>query len=104
MKTITILGYAFSLIKEDTKRAINILERASNDEGTSLWNVYGRNSEAKSDAMNECVNMELKLDGTNGHITSHNTFQFAYAFTFDYKGTNYTALITRDNNYLTATR
>lgn len=60
MKTITILGYAFSLIKEDTKRAINILERASNDEGTSLWNVYGRNSEAKSDAMNECDTIDIQ--------------------------------------------
>ena len=104
MKTITILGYVFSLIKEDTKRASNVLACASIDEGACLWSVYGRNSEAKSDAMDECVNMELNLNGTNGHIASHNTFQFTYAFTFDYKGKNYTALITRDNKYLTATR
>lgn len=104
MKTITIKGYVFSLVKEDTNRASDILRRANNDEGTSLWNVYGRTSEAKINAMCDCVNMKIRLHGTNGHITSHNTFQFAYAFTFDYKGTNFTALITRDNNYLTATR
>lgn len=47
---------------------------------TELSQVYGRYSDAKSDAMRDCKALCKYLHGRKFRITSHNVFSFCVAF------------------------
>lgn len=58
---------------EDYKRAT----------ASELWEVYGRFSRAKINALDYCKSLKFKMNGRNGRIISANTFQFSYGFEYD---------------------
>ena len=65
---------------------------------SELWQVYGRYSHAKENAMDYCKRSMRKRNGYGGKITSWNSFQFSYAFEFIDQDTGVIKLmyITRD--------
>lgn len=49
---------------------------------TELWQVYGRHSAAKDEAMQYCRRLQSEMEGYDGRICSANTFSFTYAFRY----------------------
>lgn len=69
-----------------------------NASATDLWQVYGRHSQAKDEAMAYCRGLQYKMGGHDGRICSANTYQFSYAFQYeDEAGDVCLCYITRDN-------
>ena len=50
---------------------------------TDLWQVYGRYSRAKAEAMARCRQLQYELGGFDGRICSANSFNFSYAFLYE---------------------
>ena len=75
-------------------------ERYEESTDTELWQVYGRYSHAKRNAMEYCRELCYKLDGHGLRIISHNTmcFSVGFEFTNPTNGAECFAYITRDNN------
>ena len=67
-------------IKGSTVRGQELINRAANWEGTDLWDVYGRVSQAKRNAYDKCREWCYKSNGEHFRIISHNSFQFSVAW------------------------
>ena len=50
---------------------------------TDLYQVYGRYSHAKEQAMQYCRRLQAEANGYDGRICSANSFQFSYAFRYE---------------------
>lgn len=51
-------------------------------EKTELYQVYGRYSKAKQEALNYCKQLQARFNGYHGTIVSANSFIFTYAFLY----------------------
>ena len=49
---------------------------------TDLWEVYGRFSTAKAQAMKTCRKLQEELEGWGGRICSAGPYFFSYAFLY----------------------
>ena len=87
-----------TIIKATTKKGQTMLASAKNHEGSFLWQVYGKASQAKQNAWEWCYNRFVDEGGRNFRIISHNTFSFSVAWETD-KGTR---IETANNSYLIA--
>ena len=83
-------------IKATTKKGENMLNRANNNEGYTLYDVYTTVSQAKRNAYDYCLALCAKENGYNFRIISHNTFSFSVAWETE-KGTR---IETSSNSYL----
>lgn len=94
--------YGFAVVNANTKKAKELINNYNNSDflDTELWHVYGTFSDAKARALNYCKNMMVDLDGHNGHIVSHNSQTFTYAFEFYCDNVLKLAYITAYNNYI----
>ena len=99
MKTITLNGVNYRVVKKSTKLGQSILDKYENYEGVTLWEVYGHHSERKESALRWCKNRMAELQGFGFVITSHNTHQFTCAFEFYHNGKICLAYFTVSNNY-----
>lgn len=63
-----------------TKRGKALLEIASFNEGQHLWDVYGRYSEDKRKAWEECFAKCKEEGGSNFHICTHSGWKFTVAW------------------------
>ena len=71
------------LVKGSTVKGQNLLASADNNLGYDLWEVYGRFSRAKVNALEWC---KEKCHNTNGYgfrIISKNSFSFSVAWEVD---------------------
>lgn len=69
-----------TIINSNTKKAMQMIDRAMNYEGSTLEEVYGRVSDAKKSAFYYCKKLCNDENGYNFHICSHNTFQYSVAW------------------------
>ena len=82
-----------------TKANARLYENYKRATASELWEVYGRHSRAKEQAMEYCRELQYNMNGWGGRICSANTFQFSYAFRYtNESGKECLAYITRDNN------
>lgn len=68
---------------------------------TELWQVYGKFSQRKQNALDDCKSLQNRLDGYNGTIVSHSDHFFTYAFKYADYNTGKTCLCycTHANDY-----
>lgn len=99
---IKVKNYGFQVVNPKTKKGTELLENYyyRNYGKSELYQVYGKNSDAKQNALDYCKMMQYELNGYDGHITTYNTFVFCYAFTFICDGVRKIAYITPTNNYI----
>lgn len=90
------------IIKGTTKRGQMLIEKAGRFEGTKLDDVYGRYSEAKKEAMEDCERWCKEDDGFNFHIISHctNTFSVAWNYFNKETGELMTRIETAQSTYI----
>lgn len=86
------------IIKTTTKRGQELLNSAKNYQGYYLQDVYSNYSHAKAKAWNYCFDKYLEENGTNFHISSHNSQTFTVVWETD-KGVR---VETARNSYLIA--
>ena len=72
------------VIKAGTKKAETLLAGANIYQGRTLFDVYGRVSQDKIKAYNDCAYECVQDGGENFRITSHNTYSFSLAWEFQY--------------------
>ena len=68
------------IIKGNTAKGRNMIERYSNYEGFNLSQVYDRWSDAKQRAWDYCYERYLAEGGVAFSICSHNTFGFTVSW------------------------
>jgi len=94
------------IIKAGTKKAEQMLRRASYCEGRDLYEVYGSVSSAKVHAMDDCLNWYRQDNGKNFRIVSHNSFSFSVAWEMEYVNpetgevSDATRIETKSNSYI----
>ena len=90
------------IISGATKRGQALLARAARNEGTDLFDVYGRYSSAKASAMRDCREWCAKQNGFNFHICSHTAqaFSVAWNYTDPETGEIMTRIETSRNTYI----
>lgn len=54
----------------------------ADEKATDLWRVYGTFSKKKAEAMEYCKELQYRLNGYGGRITSANSYHFSYAFKY----------------------
>ena len=83
---------------ENSKIAQAHITAYEQSEDWALWQVYGRYSQAKENAMQYCVDLMHRLDGWGIRILSHNCMMFTVGFCFNDPDTGVLrfAYITRD--------
>ena len=86
-----------------TKRQEQMLDNYRRATATELHQVYGRYSEKKREAFEECRKLQATYDGWGGRICTASPYKFTYAFKFN-NGYNQTCLcyitnITKSNMY-----
>ena len=98
-----INGYTFKVINPLTKKSIELNHSYQDATDISLRDAYQNYSAGKENAFDYCMSMKIALNGKSGYITSHNTFTFCYAFTFEHPETGVLTLayITPSHNYIT---
>lgn len=85
-------------VKASTAVGKRLIRIGTNWEGTHLYQVYDRWSQAKQEAWEKCYDEYSNTEGANGFsICSHNTYQFTCSW-FISDGSM--RLETRDNSYL----
>ena len=87
--------------KATTRQGKNIIERANNYEGYTLYEVYGRYSKEKADSYNRCY--KLYTDDSNSYnfrICSHNSFQYSVAWNTIIDGENVLRVETANNSFI----
>ena len=88
-------------LKASTKAGQNIIERAKENIGTHLTDVYGTYSRAKEQAYNWCREEYVNTENSNYfHICSANIFCFTVAWYGTMNSENILRFETRDNSYL----
>lgn len=85
-------------IKANTKKGEIMLNRANNNEGVELYQIYSSYSTAKAKALEYCKALCYKENGYNFRIISHNSQTFSVAWETE-KGTR---IETAYNSYLIA--
>lgn len=84
-----------------TKRQEQMLDNYNRARGiTELYQVYGRFSKKKTDALERCRELQKRYDGYDGRICTASPYQFTYGFKYD-DGYGHTCLCycTSRNNY-----
>lgn len=89
-----------TIIKANTKKAEQLLDRANYNYGRDLYDVYGSVSRAKRDAMRECKAWYLQDSGDNFRIISYNGWAFSVAWEMTYEGRPATRIETSRNSYI----
>lgn len=90
-------------LKGSTKTGHRWIVSARNCEGYNLNNVYGRYSDAKKEAYENCFRKYVSADGSkNFRIFSHNTFGFSVAWEETLEGKEYLHIETPQNTYYVA--
>ena len=77
-----------------TKENQNIINSYNRSTASELWEVYGRYSHAKQNAMDYCKRVQYEQGGHAGRILSANTFIFTYCFRVDTETESYLYYIT----------
>ena len=85
-----------TIIKGTTKKGKNMIYNAGYYDGYDLYDVYNTCSHAKRKAYEWCKEQCYKENGSNFHITSHNTFGFSVAWEVE----NGVRIETPQNSYL----
>lgn len=85
-------------IKLSTKKGMTMFEKALNNQGTELHEIYKSYSTAKAQALEHCKALCYKENGYNFRIISHNSMTFSVAWETE-KGTR---IETAYNSYLIA--
>ena len=80
----------------------NYRKAVKNGRKTELYEVYGRFSKDKIDALNRCKKLQVELDGEEGTICTHNSYSFTYGFLFINKKSGLLSLCycTSSNRYM----
>lgn len=99
---IKVKDYTFKVVNKDTIKGYDLLKNYyfSNFNDTELHDVYKSCSTAKLCAMGYCKAMMHNLNGSHGHITSHNSQVFCFAFEFKCDGKTKVVYITPYNDYI----
>ena len=91
------------ILKASTKSGARWIVSARNCEGYNLNDVYGRYSDAKKEAYENCFRKYVSADGSkNFRIFSHNTFGFSVAWEETLEGKEYLHIETPQNTYYVA--
>lgn len=98
-KTINLHGHNYVVINRNTQKAESIYDAFRRSSDVTLYDVYGRYSQAKADAYEYCRKREQEFNSCNGVITSYNIFQFTYAFIGLCNGKHYLVYITKSADY-----
>lgn len=69
-----------TIINANTKKGADFIAKASRNEGTELYNIYGRFSKEKAEAMEHCKELCKKENGANFRIISHSLHCFSVAW------------------------
>ena len=69
-----------TIINANTKRASDMIRRASVSEGYSLDEVYSSYSAAKANSWSYCRDLCRREGGSSFRIISHNTFGYSVAW------------------------
>lgn len=90
------------IIKGSSKTGQRWLASTSKSQGSELYHVYGRWSDAKERAMQNCKRAYLEDEGYNFRITGHTSDKFTVAWNFINKETGevMTRIETADNTYI----
>lgn len=90
-------------LKGSTKTGHRWIVSARNCEGYNLSDVYGRYSDAKKEAYENCFRKYVSADDSkNFRIFSHNTIGFSVAWEETLKGKEYLHIETPQNTYYVA--
>lgn len=100
-KTITIKGVTFTqLTGKQADQLVNEFVRAERQGDCYLWHVYGRCSQAKQRAYDDCNYIRSKLGGSPMYISSYNTCMFTLVYWFKHEGKAYMVKETHCNRYI----
>lgn len=91
---------SFSTGKANERNASTHYGHYLRSRNTSLWDVYGRFSQAKRNAFDYCVDLMNELNGCDLRIISYNSQAFTVGFLFNHPetGRECFAYITKDYN------
>lgn len=89
-------------LKGSTKTGHRWIVSARNCEGYNLNDVYGRYSDAKKEAYENCFRKYASGRSKNFRIFSHNTFGFSVAWEEILEGKEYLHIETPQNTYYVA--
>lgn len=79
---------------KDSKKAKGIIWAWEHSNASELYQVYGKYSRAKADAMEYCKNLQYELNGYDGRITGASNYFFSYAFKYEKDGKEWMMYIT----------
>ena len=79
-----------------TQRNREIVERYERETATTLWEVYGRYSQAKANAYDYCRRLQYEKGGHGLRILGANCFMFTAAFRYEVDGVPYLMYITKN--------
>lgn len=86
------------IVKASTAQGRKLIDMGTRWEGTRLYQVYDKWSDAKQVAFDRCYDEYCNTDGaTDFSICSHNSFQFTCSW---FLADGNMRLETRDNSYL----
>ena len=90
------------MVNGATKKGQALLASTERNQGTELYHVYGRVSQAKQNAMERCKAICEAAQGWNFHITGHNahTFTVAWNYMNTETGEVMTRIETAQNTYI----
>ena len=92
-------NWCYEVVKASTKKGERLLDSASWNYGYSLADVYGRYSEAKRSAYDECwKEYTVTEESCNFWICSYNTSKFSVRWAGLYNGERAIFYITADHN------
>ena len=99
---VKVKDYCFESVNPLTKKGVELIENYcyQNCNKSELYQVYGKYSDAKQNALNYCKAMEKDLHGYKGHITTVNQNVFCYAFAFICDGVEKVVYITPTHDYI----
>lgn len=109
MKTLTVKGKTTTYTFQDltgTKKGKSLLDNYSKAKCKRLCQVYDNYSQAKVNAFDKCCEIKWQLNGDDEKITTYNSMQFSFAFTFETTDETtgeviiYLAYITKDHRYI----
>ena len=101
LTNLEIENLATKILKGNTAKAVSLYESFLRGSCSHINHAYERPSQAKLNAFEYCIGLELKCRSNDGVITGHNTSTFSYAFTCEsVEGATYLVYITKDNNYV----
>ena len=100
-KTITINGVNFTELKGEKVNSLIREYRYAVRKGCyRLWHVYGRFSQAKADAYDECIETMYKVGGSGYYISGYNTCTFSFVYMIKRDDKTYLVKETKCNRFI----